>query len=85
MLENVKNVLHFFPPIVQAHDRIDRRRLRKRAPQSVGMLHATYGQSCYQTRAIGAQRFPKLQATAPAHARGLPKSHLVAQHEYREQ
>jgi hypothetical protein len=68
MLENVKNLLHFFPPIVQAHDRIDRRRLRKHAPQSLGMLHAACGLSSYQTRALGPQRFTKLQAMAHTHA-----------------
>ena len=68
MLENVKNFLHFFLPIVQAHDRIDRRRLRKHTPQSLSMLHAAYGLSSYLTGALRPQRLSKLQATAPAHA-----------------
>jgi hypothetical protein len=69
MLENVEHFLHFFPPIVQAHDRIDRQRLRKRTPQSLGMLQAAYGLSSYQTRALRPQRFQTLQAmVAHTHA-----------------
>jgi hypothetical protein len=85
MLENVKNLLHFFPPIVQAHDRIDRRRLRKHAPQSLGMLSSTRSMWPELLSNSGPWTAALYKTAGHGSHPCLPNSHLLAQHEDREQ